>query len=104
MESRTADGLNETDKIFLKEKPSMAIVTIRRSRGDIYSRVVSKQIDCTYAHTVKMISKMNDGNLVMLRDKGRKKILELTEKGEKYADVLLDLMENERRLEVENSI
>lgn len=78
---------------FLKEKPVMALVTIRRSRDEIYCSMISKKVDTTYAHTVKVISRMEDEGLVESEKKGRKKILKLTPKGEKLSDHFLELLE-----------
>jgi predicted transcriptional regulator len=77
---------------FLKEKPVMALVTIRREREEIYCSVISRRIDTTYAHTVKIVSRLEDIGMVESNKKGRKKILELTTKGEKFADSFLDLL------------
>ena len=99
MVSKTADGL-ELGKIFLKEKPSLALVTIRQSRGEIYPRKVSKKIDCTYAHTVKVLSSLGERDLVVSRKEGRKKVLELTERGEKYADALLNIVKTGESTEI----
>ncbi len=76
---------------FLKEKPVMALITIRRERDEIYCSMISKSIDTTYAHTVKIISRMEDEGLVQSEKSGRKKILTLTDKGEEFADLFLDL-------------
>ena len=80
-------------EFFLKEKPVMALVTIRRNREDIYCSMISKKIDTTYAHTVKTISRLEDEGLVESRKDGRKKILELTGRGEELADMFVDLLE-----------
>lgn len=79
---------------FLKEKPVMALVTIRREREDVYCSIISKKIDTTYAHTVKIISRMEEEGLVESQKKGRKKILELTPKGKRFSDHFLDLLED----------
>jgi DNA-binding MarR family transcriptional regulator len=78
---------------FLKEKPVMALVTIRREREEIYCSVISKKIDTTYAHTVKIISRMEEEGLIESEKKGRKKILSLTAKGKKFSDHFLDILE-----------
>lgn len=78
-------------KLFLKEKPVRAIITIRRHRGEVYCSLVSKKIDTTYAHTVKILSKLEEGEMLESEKKGRKKILSLTEKGQEYAEKLADL-------------
>lgn len=72
-------------EFFLNEKPVMALVTIKRNRDDVYCSIISRKIDTTYAHTVKIISRMEDSGLIESEKDGRKKILELTEKGDKYA-------------------
>lgn len=80
-------------QFFLKEKPVMALVTIRRARDDVYGSVISRKIDTTYAHTIKIVSKLEDKDLVSSHKDGRKNILELTEKGEEYADNFLDILQ-----------
>lgn len=79
--------------IFLNEKPVMTLVVIRRHRDDVYCSVVSKRIDTTYAHTVKIISKLEDKGLIKSKKKGRKKFLELTDKGQEYADLFIELLD-----------
>lgn len=78
--------------MFLNEKPVMALATIRRHREDIYGSVVSREIDTTYAHTVKIISRLEEEGLVESEKKGRKKMLELTDEGRRYADVFIELL------------
>jgi predicted transcriptional regulator len=79
-------------EFFLNEKPVMALVTIRRSREDIYCSRISRKIDTTYAHTVKIISRLEEEGLIDSRKEGRRKILELTERGERYAERFEDLV------------
>lgn len=81
-------------KLFLKEKPVRAIITIRRHRGEVYCSLVSKKIDTTYAHTVKILSKLEEGGMVTSEKKGRKKILTLTEKGQNHAEKLSEIMDS----------
>ncbi|WEL19074.1 winged helix DNA-binding protein [Candidatus Nanohalococcus occultus] len=90
------DNSSEIQKLFLKEKPARALVALRQSREEMYLRLVSKKIDCTYAHTVKIIAMMKEHGLVKVRKQGRKKILELTEDGERYADCLVSMQDIER--------
>lgn len=80
-------------KFFLKEKPVLALVTIRQNREEVYCSLISKKIDTTYAHTVKIISTLEDGEMVKTEKKGRKKILSLTDKGQMYADHFTELLD-----------
>lgn len=77
---------------FLNEKPVMALVVIRQDRGETYGTRVSKKIDTTYAHTVKILSEMEEAGLIETEKSGRKKLLNLTPKGEKYADNFIELL------------
>jgi len=78
---------------FLKEKPVLALVTIRQNREDVYCSLISKKIDTTYAHTVKITSCFEEKGIIETEKKGRKKILVLTEKGQEYADHFMELLE-----------
>lgn len=80
-------------EIFLNEKPVMTLVTIRKSREEIYGSIISRKIDTTYAHAVKIISQMEEEGLLRSEKQGRKKILTLTEKGERYSDLFIEMLE-----------
>jgi len=80
-------------EIFLNEKPVMTLVTIRKSRKDIYGSIISRKIDTTYAHAVKIISQLEDEGLIESEKQGRKKILTLTEDGQRYADLFIEMLE-----------
>ncbi len=77
-----------SDSLFLKEKPVKIILSIRNSRKDIYASKIAKKVDTTYAHAVKTLHRMEEKDLIESKKKGRKKILDLTNKGEKHADIL----------------
>jgi DNA-binding MarR family transcriptional regulator len=85
-------GRDKLKGFFLNEKPVMALVTIRRQREEVYGSIISKKIDTTYAHTVKILSRLEENGLIETEKKGRKKILTLTDKGETYADNFIDLL------------
>jgi predicted transcriptional regulator len=80
------------EDFFLKEKPVKALVTIRRNREEVYGSLVARKIDTTYAHTIKILSRMEEEELVYTEKDGRKKILHLTDKGESYADKFVELL------------
>lgn len=88
----------EEREFFLNEKPVMALVTIRKNREDVYGSLISKKIDTTYAHTVKILSQMEELGLVESEKDGRKKILMLTSKGEDYADRFIELLNSSQDL------
>ncbi|MFB6174610.1 MAG: hypothetical protein ABEJ87_01380 [Candidatus Nanohalobium sp.] len=62
----------------------------------MYCSKISKEVDTTYAHTVRIISRLEEEGLIQTRKKVRKKFIKLIEQGEKYAEKfqhLLDLFE-----------
>jgi len=86
--------MEERQAFFLKEKPVMALVTLRRNRQEMYGSIVSKKIDTTYAHTIKILAQMEDENLIRREKQGRKNVLELTEEGKSCADKFIEIMES----------
>jgi DNA-binding MarR family transcriptional regulator len=81
------------NNIFLNEKPVRALVEIKKSNKEIYGSVISREIDTTYAHTVKIIAQLEEKGLVESEKKGRKKILTLTDRGERYGSLFIEMME-----------
>lgn len=82
-------------EIFIKEKPVMALLVVYDADGEIYPSKVSKAIDSTYSHTVKIISKMESHGIVETEKEGRKRLLKLTDLGNSYAEILLKLVDLE---------
>ncbi|MEM5793488.1 MAG: winged helix DNA-binding protein [Candidatus Aenigmatarchaeota archaeon] len=74
-------GLNETEltKLFLRSKPVKMIISLKK--GPKYATQVSKEIDCTYSHTVKLLDELETLGLVTFKKHGRIKVVELTEDG-----------------------
>ncbi|TAL47396.1 ArsR family transcriptional regulator [archaeon] len=70
-------------KLFLHVKP-IRILTVLRD-GPKYATAISKETDCTYSHTVKLLDVFRDFGLVDFEKKGRIKIIKLTDTGEDLA-------------------
>lgn len=81
----------ESHDLFLKEKPVKIILNIRRSRKEVYASKIAKDVSTTYAHAVKTLHRMEEKGLITNTKKGRKKLLSLTEKGKKHADMLEEI-------------
>lgn len=72
--------------IFTNEKPVMALVHLKSEETENYATKVSNNIETTFAHTVKILSRFEDIGLVTSEKKGRKKMLNLTDTGEELAE------------------
>lgn len=81
------------EDIFLHAKPAKIFVGLVRGRDAKYASVLSKEADCTYSHTVKILDLFQEHDLIEFRKEGRKKLIELTDEGEKLADQMADLMD-----------
>lgn len=84
--------MSELTELYLNEKPVKALLMIYNSEGETFCREISEDIESTYAHTVKIISKFKKMGVVETREKGRKKMLSLTPEGERQAELLNDLV------------
>lgn len=95
------DRMSEAiEEMFLHGKPARILVGIRRAREEKYASVLSREADCTYSHTVKLLNRFQDNGLVEFRQDGRKKIVELTEAGEQLAARMDELLTEIRDADV----
>jgi len=74
---------DKVSKLFLREKPVKLLVSLKE--GPKYATILSKEIDCTYSHTVKLLDNFKRFDLVDFEKKGRIKIVKLTSLGEEVA-------------------
>lgn len=77
----------DAEKLFLQEKPTLAMLFIG-SMGKTYASVISKEIDSTFAHTTRILSKMEHSGLIRFTFEGRIKFVELTEYGKEVETAL----------------
>jgi predicted transcriptional regulator len=74
------DQKNFFEILFLHPKP-VKMLTSLKSEDIKYATQVSKAVDCTYSHTVKVLETFRRLGLVVFEKKGRIKIVRLTEDG-----------------------
>jgi len=75
---------NVFDNLFLHSKPVKMLVALRLDSVQ-YATHVSKAVDCTYSHTVKVLDLFKSLGLVTFEKKGRVKLVKLTSDGEDFA-------------------
>ncbi|MCX8206633.1 MAG: hypothetical protein N3G75_02220 [Methanothrix sp.] len=84
--------MDETERLLLKEKPChtlLAILELDRA----YASLISKKIDSTFAHTLRILSQLEQAGLVSTRTEGRVRYVELTDPGRRAAEALRMLRE-----------
>ena len=75
----------QLEEMFLRKKPARLLVHIKQADRDAYASNLAKKLDCTYAHTVKLLQKMQEHGLVEFNKDGRVKYISLTENGHNLA-------------------
>jgi predicted transcriptional regulator len=73
---------------FLLKKPVKSLLLLKRAKEPMYATVIAKNIDTTYAHTLRILSKLEKLGLIRFEKAGRIKLVRLTRVGEKSAEVL----------------
>ncbi|MDI6798488.1 MAG: hypothetical protein QMD12_00610 [Candidatus Aenigmarchaeota archaeon] len=70
-------------RLFLRIKPVKLLASLKS--GPKYATILSKEVDCTYSHTVKLLDQFKKFGLVNFEKKGRIKMVKLTDDGENLA-------------------
>lgn len=78
-------------KLLLHKKPVDTILALAELK-ETYASVIAKKTDCTYPHTLKILSELEDQELVEFKKEGRIKEVKLTSKGVDIAHDLLGLV------------
>jgi predicted transcriptional regulator len=71
---------NHYENLFLHSKPVKMLLALK-SENIRYATQVSKHVDCTYSHTVKVLDMFNRLGLVSFDKQGRVKLVKLTDHG-----------------------
>lgn len=81
----------ETLQIFLREKPVNIALSLKKSKKR-YASQIAKDADCTYSHTVRVLSEMQEMGLIRFNKNGRLKLIELSPIGDKVVETLDELV------------
>jgi predicted transcriptional regulator len=87
-------------KLFLRLKPVKIILSLKK--GPRYATQISKEVDCTYSHTVKLLDDFYKLGLVTFQKQGRIKIIELTKDGEDLAHAIEGVLMKLSRIKENN--
>lgn len=77
--------------LLLHRKPTGILLSLNGSEGK-YASILSKENDCTYTHTLKILTEMKEFGLVEFKKEGRIKEVKLTPLGEDIAHELEGLV------------
>ena len=69
------------EDLFLREKPSKILMGLKGANRPVYATLLSKDADCTYSHTIKILNQFESLGIVKFEKKGRIKRVTLTNDG-----------------------
>ena len=75
-------------QIFLREKPVQIALSLKKTRRKRYASQIAKEADCTYSHTVRVLSEMQEKGLIDFNKDGRLKLIELSPIGDQIVETL----------------
>ncbi|MBC7219403.1 MAG: hypothetical protein H5T49_04645 [Hadesarchaea archaeon] len=81
----------DLNSLFLQEKPRKIIVYLKKENKPLYTTIIAKEVNTTYAHTFNVLKKMEKLNLVSFKESGRIKLVKLTELGDEVAKTIINL-------------
>lgn len=87
------------EDLFLREKPVRIFTGLHSARGPIYATILSKEADCTYSHTIKILNILKKLGLVRFKRTGRIKQVALTKEGKEIAQGLDSVIKKLDQLE-----
>jgi predicted transcriptional regulator len=69
------------EDLVLREKPAKILISLKTSKESIYATILSRETNCTYSHTIKILNVLKDQGLVDFEKTGRIKKVRLTSDG-----------------------
>lgn len=69
------------ENLFLREKPAKILIGLKTGKGTVYATLLSKEANCTYSHTIKILNLFRSLGIVNFEKKGRIKKVSLTDDG-----------------------
>jgi len=83
-------GKDKPLSYFLHVKPIKILISLRS--GPKYVTLIAKEVDMTYSHAIKLLDIFNELGLVEFEEKGRIKMVKLTDSGEEIARMFDNLL------------
>lgn len=83
---------SDLEELFFRRKPARLLRSLMTGQSAKYVSVLSKQTDCTYSHTVKLLNKFRALGLVTFEKEGRVKYIHLTDQGKQVGEKFLELL------------
>jgi len=77
---------------FARPKPCRIMVMLRDTEGSWHLSKLAKSSGTTYVYVTRLMHSLQEGGLVSIEAKGKKRLVKLTEKGMRVANAIEELM------------
>ncbi|MGV8085127.1 MAG: hypothetical protein ACP5N9_02635 [Candidatus Bilamarchaeum sp.] len=78
-------------EIFMRPKPCKMMRLLRDTDSSWHLSKLAKNSDCTYVYIKELVGKLEAAGYMFSEQKGKKRIIKLTEKGMKVANIIEEL-------------
>lgn len=79
--------------LFLQEKPAKILILLKKENKPLYTAIISREINGTYAHTLNVLAELERLKLVSFKETGRIKLVNLTELGVEVAQAIQNFID-----------
>ena len=80
------------EDLLLREKPARILISMKTNKQSVYATILSRETNCTYSHTIKILDVFEKMGVVEFEKSGRIKKVTLTSDGWDIAHNLEALM------------
>lgn len=77
--------------VFARPKPCRILMLLRDSENQWHLSKLAKSSDTTYVYVTKLVTKLEKAGFVSIESKGKKRLVKLTEKGLKAANLINEM-------------
>lgn len=78
-------------EVFVRPKPCKMMRLLRDNSTTWHLSKLAKNSDCTYVYLKELVQKLEQAGYLFMEYKGKKRIVRLTEKGLKVANIIEEL-------------
>jgi predicted transcriptional regulator len=80
--------------IFARPKPCRIMLALRETETAWHLSKLAKNTDTTYVYVTHLMSELQKKGVVLIEPKGKRRIVKLTEKGMKIANIINELRDS----------
>ena len=100
---KSENNASVLEELFLRDKPARILLGLKTAKESVYATILSKEADCTYSHTIKILNILEKLGIIKTEKKGRIKKVMLTDDGWDIAHNLEAMIKKFQQIETEKT-